>query len=323
MARSKANSATLKELADAGDKADAVQATETLRDVLSRGTSTVVAEAAELAARLNLVRLAPALSAAFERLCGSGMRSDRYCRGKVAVVKALHQLKSTDAKPYRVAMTCYWPARLRNGGHDEAVDLRIAAAYAFAELGSPSEVEELAGLLADPVASVRLAAVHCVAALGGLLSGPLLRLKTLLGDDDPNVLEACFDELLARDKEQYLPVITYYLKSDNPRVRASAALALGQSRRPAALDILSSEWRSNGDPEFKQSLLLAIGLLQIEPAIEFLIGLLDGNQVNASDALAALSYCRAPGVRERVEAEVDKAEDSYLRREFDRLFKSS
>lgn len=322
MARSKATSVALKELVDAGDQADPVQATEVLRDVLSRGTSATVAEAAELAARLNLVRLASALAAAFERLCGSGMRSDRYCRGKVAVVNALRQLKCTDAKSYRDAMICYWPTRPRHGGHDEAADLRIAAAYAFAELGPSSEVEELAGLLADPVANVRLAAVRCVAALGGLLTGPLLRLKALLGDDDPNVLEACFDELLARDKEQYLPVIAYHLKGDSSRVRASAALALGQSRRPAALDILSSEWLSNGDPELKHSLLLAIGLLNIEPAVEFLLNLLDGGRANASDALAALSYCRAPGVRERVQAEVEKVDDAHLSREFDRLFKS-
>jgi HEAT repeat protein len=322
MTRPRTTAAVLQELADSGEKADPAQAAETLRDALARGTNVVVAQAAELAARLALTRLAPELTAAFDRFCGERMRADKYCRAKVAVVKALRQLGCDDVRPYVFGMTCYWPSRPRPGGNDEAAELRIAAAEAFAELGPASEVEELAGLLADPVANVRLAAVHCVAALGGPSCGPLLRLKTLLGDDDPNVLEACFDELVARDKDRYLPVIASYLAVEHPRVRVSAALALGQSRRPAALELLSAVWRQAGDLEFKRTLLIAIGLLQIEPAIEFLLGRLDGSRVTALDALTALSYCRAPRVREKVEAEVDKAGDPELRREFDAVFKT-
>src|SRR5688500_5751495 len=74
MTRPKATAAALKQLSDEGDSANKDQATETLHTALSSGTSVVVAQAAELAGRVDLPRLARDLCAAFERFSGDGMR---------------------------------------------------------------------------------------------------------------------------------------------------------------------------------------------------------------------------------------------------------
>ncbi|MBN9520982.1 HEAT repeat domain-containing protein [bacterium] len=311
MARSKSITTTLKELSEAGEQADRGKAVETLRGVLSGSSSPVVAEAAELAGRLGLTQLGADLQAAFQRFLGDGMRADKSCRAKVAIVKALHQLKSERTEPFVVGMTCYWPSRPRRNSRDVATDLRIAAAYAYAELGAASEVEELAGLLADPVDDVRLAAVQSIAALNGAHFGPLLRLKTLLGDENPSVMEACFDALIDRDKVRYLPLIAEHLEADDPRVQMAAAVALGRSRHPSAFDLLAGKWRRTADTDVKAQLLITIALLRSDRGIEFLLSLID-NPHSAGDALAALKYCHTQHVREQVKVAVDRTGDSNI-----------
>ncbi len=320
MSRPKTTAAALKQLSDEGDGTDKDQATETLRAALSSGTSAVVAQAAELAGRLALPRLARDLCTTFERFSGDGMRADRYCAAKVAIVNALRQLKIERAAPYLSGMTCYWPARPNRGSRDTAAELRIAAAYAHSELGSALEVDELAGLLADPTEDVRLAAVHCVAALGGAICGPLLRLKILLGDDSPSVMAAGFEEILACDKVKHFSVVADYLDSEDSRVRAHAALAIGQSRAPGALEILTAKWRSTFDDDFKPDLLIAIALLRDDRAVEFLLSLLEEHRSTARDALAALAHCHMPRVRQQVEEAIERISDRELRRQFEELF---
>ena len=322
MARAKTITAALAELRSASDLADKPEAVRTLRSALSGQTQAIVAQAAELAARWELAALAPELCAAYEHFRGDAMSSDKHCRAKVAIVKALHQLKTHQTDVFVDGMSCYWPGRPWGDNHDEATPLRIASAVAYAELGNSTEVEPLVDLLLDPVSDVRLTAVRALAAVGGAQCGLVLRLKTLVGDANPNVMEECFAGLLDCDKDRYLPFVARYMESGDDGLRVSAALALGRSRHPRALDLLMSRWKRIGDPDFKRDLLIAVALLRSEEAIAALLSVLANEEGGAQDALIALSHLKMlPHVRERVEAAIVRTGDQQLRRAFDVKFK--
>ena len=322
MKRPKSITAALADLSEAGTTVDRQEAVDTLRTALGAKSHAIVAQAAELAARLELGELARDLRDAFGRFCGDGMNSDKQCQAKTAVVRALHRLKSDETDVFVEGMGLYWPARPRDGGRDVAASLRTAAAHAYAELGPPAEVDPLVDLLADPVADVRLIAVRALAALGGPHNGSLLRLKVLLGDGDPNVIEECFAVLLDGEKDRYLPFVARYMEDENPRLCVAAALSLGRSRHAKALDLLTSRWRSVGDPEFKRDLLVAVALLRSEPAVTFLLSLLSESTDEAEDAIAALSHLQMlPHVRERVETAVSRSDDGQLRHAFRTYFR--
>lgn len=129
------------------------------------------------------------------------MSADKHCRAKTTIVQALHQLRNDHTAVFVDGMRCYWPARPYTDNRDEAAALRIASAIAYAELGSPTELEPLIDLLVDPVSDVHLAAVRALVALGGPHGARVIRLKTVLGDDNPNVMEECFAGLLQAGRE--------------------------------------------------------------------------------------------------------------------------
>lgn len=311
----------LAKLADNIHEVNRDQAAETLRAALARGTSAAVAQAATLVGRLELTQLDRELCAAFERFTGERMRADKHCLAKLEIVKALHKIGAERAAPYAMGMTCYWPSRPLRNSRDLAAELRIAAAQAYAELGSTFDIDDLASLLGDPVADVRLAAVSCVAALGSDLAGTLLRLKAQWGDDSPSVTGACFEELLARDKERHFPFVAGHLESPEERTRTHAALAIGQSRHPEGLDVLAAAWKRTFDRDFKRELLVSIALLRTDRALEFLLLQLEGPGEPAHDALEALSSCHMPQVRLRVREVLDRIGDEELLEKFDTLFR--
>lgn len=323
MKRSQSITTALADLNKAGASVDRQEAVETLRTALGAKAHALVAQAAELSARLDLGVLLPDLRAAFARFNGDGLNSDKQCQAKTAIVQALHRLKSDETEVFVAGMGLYWPARPREGSRDPAAPLRIAAALAYAELGPPTEVEPLVDLLVDPVPDVRLTAVRALAALGGSHGGVVLRLKILCGDDDANVMEESFAGLLDCDKDRYLPFVARYMESEDPRLCVAAALSLGRSRHVKALDLLTSRWRCVGDTEFKRDLLIAIALLRSEPAITFLLSLLAEDSDTAQDALVALSHLQMlPQVRDRVDAAIDQTGKDQLRVHFRKYFRS-
>src|SRR5690242_4987054 len=63
-----------------------------VRDALRASTGFVVGAAAELVAEHRLDAAVPELAPAFERLCEDAVKRDPGCRGKLAIVRALHAL---------------------------------------------------------------------------------------------------------------------------------------------------------------------------------------------------------------------------------------
>lgn len=321
MAQQKGIGTQLNELVKFGDRIDPNQAIAAIQCALLKGTAGNARQAAQLAQTHGFQQMIPDLQRSFNRFIGNEKSADSDCQTKLAIIEALRGLESRDDTPYRAAMCCYVPNRSTGKQTDKAAKLRIEAAHAHAEFGSQQEIEELSALLADPVSEVRYAAVRCLAALAGSLSCPFLRLKALIGDEsNPNITAACFEELLSCDTSKYIPFVSEFLDSPDAQVRAHAAISLGQSQSPVALDILIGKWKLCSDAEFSRDLLLAIAIIRIEKATGFLISLLRESGETAKAALESLSYCHAQGTRERIEQTIAELDDQDLQRQFNSIF---
>jgi HEAT repeat protein len=141
----------------------------------------------------------------------------------------------------------------------------------------------------------------------------VLRFKVLTGDRDPEVLGECFTGLLAIEPEKSLPLVASQLRHKDDAVRDFAALALGESRLPQALDHLISAWNDAYLSEGMRSVLArASALLRTEAAFDWLIGLIErGRTVDAEIAADALSvYGRNATLMQRVKAARESRKDA-------------
>ncbi|MBD2731521.1 hypothetical protein H6G96_35840 [Nostoc sp. FACHB-892] len=68
---------------------------------------------------------------------------------------------------------------------------------------------------------------------------------------------------------------------------------MGESRLQEAFDLLRNCWGQTRNVELRRTLLLAIGMLRQDKAIDFLISLVaQGKDIDAKDAIAALAIYR-------------------------------
>jgi len=311
----------LDELGATLDRVDTKKAVPTLRNALAAKSAAIVAQGADLAGKLKATDLVGDLCTAFGSFMGAGLATDKHCLAKTAIVKALHQLQSHQPAVFLDGMTCYWPYQPRPGQRDEATPLRIAATIAYAELASRSELDLLVDRLVDPVSDVRQVAVRGLVALGGPTAAMVLRLKVLLGDENPSVMDECFSGLLNCDSGRYLPFVAGFMHAGDDRVRVGAAIALGESGHENAFDLLLACWTASKDQEFRRDLLVAMALLRKDRAWQCLVGLIASGGEDARAALDALATYRTdPQLRRQIEAALAQAGEPELQRVFDKKF---
>jgi len=108
----------------------------------------------------------------------------------------------------------------------------------------------------------------------------------------------------------------------NLATHLQAALALGESRLPAAFEVLREAWERGGAGEQRRTLLVAIAMLRIDEALEFLLGrLAEESGPVAADALAGLAfYARDEAVLARVQGIIQERGDGALEAVFEREF---
>src|SRR5690606_14064275 len=128
------------------------------------------------------------------------------------------------------------------------------------------------------------------------------------------------EELLSGNTSKYIPFVSGFLDNPDPQVKSHAAISLGQSQYPAALDISINKWKLSSDVEFSRDLLTAVALIRLEKAADFLISLLSELGETANDALESLTYSHVPGIQDRIKRIVYELDDSGLKRQFDRTF---
>ena len=91
----------------------------------------------------------------------------------------------------------------------------------------------LVDLLVDADKSVRVEVVRAMAQIGELAI-PILRLRALIPGEEADVLAACFNALLAIDRDAAIPFIARFLASGDDGA-GEAAFALAETHSPAAL----------------------------------------------------------------------------------------
>ena len=244
-----------------------------MRKGLGDRSNLVVAAAAAIAGENTLVELARDLEAAFDRFLVNPLKDDKLCRAKIAVVQALDKMEHQGADVFEKAASHVQLEPVWGGTEDSAAPLRAAALIALARIEGSSSLPLLVDAMADPAKDVRIAAALALGYVGTEAAGLLLRLKARIGDRDPDVLSECLSGLLAVDPRENLPFVSEFLEpGDAARAR----------RRP-------SRWASRGCPrrstrsrragrglifsELRQQVLLAIAMLRLPAAIDYLMEL--------------------------------------------------
>src|SRR5580704_5548404 len=175
--------------------ADPRAALPELRRFLGDRVAYLAGEAAEVAAKLELRELVPDMVAAFQRQLVDPRTSDKGCLGKTRILEALLALEAYAPEIYLAAVHHVqeepaWPRAV-----DTAAPLRGLAAHALVQIDHRDALLEIAPLLADPEPIARAEAARALGRSGIEAAAGLLHLKALAGDDEPEVIQSCFEGL--------------------------------------------------------------------------------------------------------------------------------
>ena len=180
----------------------------------------------------------------------------------------------------------------------------------------------LVDLLTDTEKPARVGAAQALAYSETEAAGLLLRLKARLGDEEPEVISECFNGILKLTPEDGVSFVAEFLRSRDRAIQEAAVLALGDSRHREALDVLKTFWDRNTDGRLQETILMALALLRLSPAFDFLLELVAaGIQPAASGALAALALHRYDEkLREKVATATAASGREDLRAQFEKRF---
>jgi len=322
--RRKSTEDKLRELDEISGIADRSEQTARLRAALEDRHCRVVAKAASLTAAALHYDLVPALVEAFSRFVDVEPKRDPGCLAKNAIVRALVELDCDDVELFLAGLRCRQLEPVYGGSVDTAADVRAACASGLVATGYPRALIEVTELLADPEPHARIGAVRAIACGTPREAALLLRAKALYGDEEPTVVGECFSGLLAVEPDESLPFVARFLGAGNAgEIRELAALALGESRLPAAVRLLIDAWSDVlPDRAFRRALIRAAGLHRSDDACEWLLQITaEADAQWAESALDALSTLRRnPRLTERVRAAVEARRDPQLAERFERLW---
>ena len=293
-----------------------------LAPFLRHKSNHAVAAAAGAAEHLEASAVVPDLVQAFERFMRDPAKLDPGCKATTAIVQALIQLEDAAARVFFAGIRHVQREGAFGPPVDAAAPLRGLCARGLARMGHPDALLECVTLLADPEIAARTGAIRAIADAGRPEGVLLLRLKTLLGDKEIDVTGECFASLLSLDPAPSVEFVGRFLNSRAEGIGEQAALALGESRQAAAFEVLRDAWERGGAAEQRRTLLVAIAMLRIDEALEFLLSrLADESGPVAADALAGLAfYARDEAVLARVEGIIQERGDGALEAVFAREF---
>lgn len=265
-----------------------------LRQALAGAGSYLAAGAARLAGEFEIRAVAADLVSAFSRFLADPLRSDPGCHAKLAIAEALRQIGAPEGESAFLEGLHYVQMEPVYGGReDAAVSLRGACGLALAQSGHPRAVLEITELLADREAPARMAAARALGDTGRPEAVPLLRFKTLVGDEDARVLGECFSALLHLTPETSLDFVAGYLKDARETVAEAAAVSLGDSRLSGALPLLAKWWSEPPPAALRSSCLLALALLRSEEGLGLLLDAVrSAHERDARAAIDALATYR-------------------------------
>ena len=284
----------LAELEDSVAGAEADEVVSVLGKALAERNYRVVAHAAHLAGERLVYDCVPQLIDAFEQLLDNAVKRDPNCLAKKAIMRALYELDCDDADFYLAGIRYSQLEPVWGGTVDTAADLRCSAAMGLVASGYPRAMIEVAALLTDSEAPVRSGAARAIACGNPHDAEMLLRFKVLTGDAEALVIGDCFAGLLGIEPDESVDFVAVYLGSEDDALREAAALALGESRLPRALDRLLEAWDEVFVPEwFRRVLVRAAALHRSNESFAWLVGLAaEVNEKIATEIVEALSIYR-------------------------------
>jgi HEAT repeat protein len=294
MATRRSTDDKLDELEAAVASADA----ESLPAVLSRGLSDkhyrIVALAAHYAVDRLVYACVPDLLEAYPRFLANPVKRDPNCLAKKAIVRALYELDCDAADFYRTAIRYRQMEPVWGGTVDTATDLRTSAAMGLVASGYHRALVEVAELLIDSEPPVRAGAARAIACGNPREAELLLRAKVLAGDDEALVIGDCFAGLLAVEPDESVAFVGRFLARDDAAVAEAAALALGESRLPAALDALQTVWQEVYVPaDLRRVLVRAAALHRSDASFDWLVTIVaEADTRIATETIDVLSIYR-------------------------------
>jgi HEAT repeat protein len=293
-----------------------------LRDALYGRWSHAAARAAIIAAESELTELIDDLAKAFQRFMVDPAKTDKGCAAKTAIIDALYRLGYDNPDLFLAGVRHRQKEPVWGGKADTAAQLRGVSALGLVRLGYHGVLEEIADLLADTEVDARRAAVQALVYRDDATAAPLLRLKALTGDDDPQVIGECMSALLRITPDSGVEFVQRFLDEDHEAIAELAAIALGSSRVGAALPALRQWWERTAAPPKRRTALLAIGMLRSDEAFDFLFSVAaESEGPNARDAVQALAtYKHDDRIREKVRAIVKSRHDVDLGAAFDEFW---
>lgn len=271
--------------------------TEALRKALRDRVNAVVAKAAAIAAEIQARGLVPDLVLAFARLMEKPKDTDPQCLGKNAITQALKDLGHAESSVFVRGMLHVQMEPVWGGQVDTAITLRGICTLALVQctdLPRREILRYLVDALTDCEARVRVEAARALEQMDGEEVILLLRLKARAGDRETAVTGQVLESFLRVQGDPGVPFVAEFLRGDSEEVRDEAALALGASRLPSAVEALIETWGKQRKPGIGSGVLRGLSASRQESAIEFLIQILqDGREWEAQEALAALKLHRA------------------------------
>ncbi len=289
-----------------------------LQKYMAHKNSVVVARAAKAAGKLGLDILIPDLVQAFNRFMDTPIKTDSGCLAKLAIIEVLDRLGHRDPDVYLLGIRHIQMEPVYGGRKDSADNLRGKSAHGLVKTIYSEIHFELAALLMDPEPQPRRAAIDALSYLGTERAELMLRLKVLAGDEEPDITGRCFSALVSISPDRSPAFVASYLDHTHPGLVEEAALALGNSRKPAAMEILKKAREGTIDTDRKKMFLLPMALTRLDAAFEYLLDVLaDEAEVYALTALEALEQFHSnPHRKQQVQKIVIERNSSAVNRKF-------
>ena len=262
-----------------------------LAKALANRNNFIVAKAADLAREFQLAELVPELLAAFDRFFENPEKTDPQCWAKNALSRTLAAFEHQDSNVFLRGMRHIQLEPAYGGRSDSAGTLRSTCTLALVQCRSLTNDEVLAHLVdlfADKDAAVRAESARAIEQVGSPAAALLLRLRATLGNDEPEVLGACFGGIVRIEGSRAIPWVGHFLAAADD-TGGEAALAIAGTHSLEAFEFLRDALPNANDPWFRSVLLSAIALTRQDAALEFLLEVVRTESMDAQAAIEALA----------------------------------
>jgi len=263
---------------------------ESFRKALAHRNNFLVGKAADLVRDFRIAQLMPELLNAFDRFFENPVKSDPQCWAKNALSRALAALDHQEAEVFLRGMRHIQMEPVWGGSSDTAGTLRATCALALVQCRSLTDADlltHLVELVGDKEKSVRAEALRAIEQVSSPSASLLLRLRAVIGVDEPEVLGACYGGILRIEGVGAIPWIGRFLATSDDSA-AEAALAIAGTHSPEGFNTLQEYFVKADDPWWRSVLLSAIALTRQDAALEFLLELVRTESLNAEAAIEAV-----------------------------------